>query len=211
MSNNLNLEEIKKRANHAALQDGLMEVFMGLFLFFFGGALATNVGAGVPFIVLAIFFAPPFIERIKVRYIYPRIGYVKLPPDPNTTGKGIVTAAVLFVVFLLGSMGVSMGLLGSDAGLELFMTYILPPSAGFMMAIGPFWLGQTYGLVRGYIMAGLFLLSGIAIPVFGIGSGYEGVGLLCTIAGLIALVVGIIMFARFLRKYPAAEGVPDAS
>ena len=86
------------------------------------------------------------------------------------------------------------------------MTYILPPCTGFMMAIGPFWLGQTYGLVRGYVFASIFLLSGIAMPVFGIASGYEAVGLLCTIVGLITLTVGVIMFARFLRKYPAAKG-----
>jgi len=34
MSTEFNLSEIKKRANAAALQDGLMEVFMGLFLVF---------------------------------------------------------------------------------------------------------------------------------------------------------------------------------
>jgi len=148
-----------------------------------------------------------------VRYIYPRIGYVKLPPDPNTTGKGIAAAAVLFVVILFGAMGVSIGLLGKNEGLEFFLTYIVPPSSGFMLGIGPFWLGQTYGLLRGYLWAVLFVLGGIAMPVFGIASGYEAVGLLCTVVGLFILVIGLALFVRFLRKHPTSEGeaVPDAS
>jgi hypothetical protein len=185
-----------------------MEIFMGLFLVFFGGALSTNVGAGVPFIVLAIFFVNPLIERIKVRYIYPRVGYVKLPPDPSTTGKGIAMTAALFVVLLLGSMGISMGVMGKAEGMTFFMTYIVPPASGFMLGISPFWLGQTYGLIRGYLLAALFLLSGIAMPVFNIATGYEAVGLMCSLVGVVALVVGSFMFARFLRKYPSApEGV----
>jgi hypothetical protein len=208
MIDKLDLNEIKKRASYAAFQDGLMEIFMGLFLVFFGGALSTSVGTGFPLIVIAIFFANPLIERIKVRYIYPRVGYVKLPPDPSTTGKGIAMTAALFVVLLLGSMGISMGVLGRDEGMGFFMTYILPPASGFMLGIGPFWLGQTYGLVRGYLLSAFFLLSGIAMPVFNIATGYEAVGLMCSLVGLVALVVGTFMFVRFLRKYPAApDGV----
>ena len=204
MSANINIKEIERKATFAAFQDGLMEIFLGAFLFFFGGTLATN-GTMAPFIVCAIIFANPALKRIKARYIYPRTGYVKLPQEDSDEAKGIGIATVIFIVFLLGSMGLTMWIMGNDAGKNFWMTYILPPSTGFMMAIGPFWLGQTYGLVRGYILAGLFLLSGIAMPVFKIASGYEAVGLMCTIIGLITLIVGGIMFTRFLRKYPASE------
>jgi hypothetical protein len=116
MSIKLDLKEIERRANYAAYQDGLMEIFMGLFLVIFGGALMTNVKLGVPFIVLVIFFGWPLIERIKKRYIYPRSGYVKLPPNPDTTGRGIAIATVVMVVFLLGAMGISMVVLGLESG-----------------------------------------------------------------------------------------------
>jgi hypothetical protein len=205
MTVKIDLKEIERRANHAAFQDGLMEIFMGLFLIFFGGGISTK-GTIVPFIVFTIFFANPILKRIKERYIYPRVGYVKLPQEEDTDTKGIGIAAVIFIVFLLSSLGFTIWIMGTDAGMDFWKTYILPPSTGFMMAIGPFWLGQTYGLVRGYIFALLFLLLGIVMPVFGIASGYEAVGLICTIVGVIILTTGIILFTRFLRIHPAVEG-----
>jgi hypothetical protein len=202
----LDLKEIERRANYAAFQDGLMEVFMGLFLFFYGGSLATDtLSVGIVFIVLAVFFAKPLMERIKKRYIYPRAGFVRLPPDPNTTGKGIGIAAIMFIVILLGALAISMAVMGQDTGLDFFLTYIVPPFTGFMLAIGPYWLGQTYGLLRGYLWAALFVLGGIAIPVFSIASGYVAVGMLCTVVGLLTLVTGTIMFSRFIFKYPVSE------
>ena len=42
MSTKFDLKEIERRANYAAFQDGLTEIFMGLFLFFYGGTLAIN-------------------------------------------------------------------------------------------------------------------------------------------------------------------------
>ena len=216
MTTLIDLKDIEKRANYAAYQDGLMEIFMGLFLFFYGGALATDtLSVGIIFIIVTVFFGKRALERIKQRYIYPRIGYVKLPEDPNTTGKGIAISAVVMVVTLLGAMFISMAILGQDAGLDFFLTYIVPPASGFMLAIGPYWLGQIYGLVRGYVWAALFVLGGIAMPVFSIASGYQAVGLLCTVMGLLTLTTGTIMFVRFIRKYSPepldVEEVPNAS
>jgi hypothetical protein len=160
----------------------------------------------IVFIVVTVLFGKRSFERIKQRYIYPRIGYVKLPQDPNTTGKGIAIAAVIMVVVLLGIMFLSMAILGQDPGLAFFLTTIVPPASGFMLAIGPYWLGQTYGLVRGYVWAVLFVLGGIAMPLFGIASGYQAVGLLCTVMGLVTLATGTIMFLRFIHRFPEAEG-----
>ncbi|MBL6983578.1 MAG: hypothetical protein ISR58_20545 [Anaerolineales bacterium] len=203
MSLNFDLKEIERRANYAAFQDGLTEIFMGLFLFFYGGSLATNtLPAGVVFILVTIFFGKNLIERIKKRYIYPRTGYVKLPEDPHTTSKGIGISALIMIVVLLGAMAISMAILGQNPGVKFFLTYIVPPASGFLLAIGPYWLGQTYGLRRGYIWAVLFVLGGIAMPVFSIASGYEAVGLLCTVMGLITLVTGSLMFLQFMRRNP---------
>ena len=205
MNIQLDLKEIERRANYAAFQDGLMEIALGLFLVVFGGALMTNIAIVVPFIVLVVFFANPLIERIKKRFIYPRAGYVKLPPNPETTAKGIAIAAIVFVVVLLGAMGVSMLVLGLEPGADFFLTYIFPPATGFMLAIGPYWLGQTYGLVRGYFWAALFVLMGFVFPIFHIRGGYEAVGLSCIVVGTAMLATGLMVFINFIRNNPVQE------
>jgi hypothetical protein len=205
MTAKIDLKEIERRANYAAFQDGLMEILMGLVLIFFGGAMASK-GTLTPFIVFVIFFANPVLKRVKERYIFPRVGYVKLPQEEQTDTKGIGIAALIFVIFLLSSLGISIWIMGVNAGRDFWMRYILPPFTGFMMAFGPFWLGQTYGLVRGYVFAAIFLILGIVIPLFGFVSGYEAVGLICSIQGIIILITGLIMFTRFLRRYPPVQG-----
>ena len=102
---------------------------------------------------------------------------------------------------MLAALGISIGAMGSEKGLSFFMSYILPPSTGFMLAIGPYFLGETYGIKRGYFFATLFLLAGIAIPVFDIAKGYSAVALLCLAVGLVILITGIALFTRFVRKY----------
>jgi len=200
MSLKLDLKEIQRRANYAAYQDGLVEIFMGVFLLFIAGMMESK-STIIPFSVITIFFAAPLLERIKKGVIYPRAGYVRLPQDNESTSKGIVIATVGFVVFLLAALGILIGVMGSEKGLTFFMTYILPPSTGLMLAIGPYYLGETYGLKRGYVFAALFLLGGIAMPLFDIATGYAAVGALCLFVGVVILITGITLFTRFIRKY----------
>jgi hypothetical protein len=206
MSQNLDLKEIERRVHQSVFQDGLMEIMMGGFLLVVGALFAISMKLILLPSLLVIFVGNPLLERAKKRYIYPHIGYVKLRPEKEADPKGIAVAAIVFVVILLGS-GLFTLAMGKDRGWAFWFRYFLPGSTGFMLAIGPFWLGETYGVRRGYLFAVLFLLSGIVIPVLGIASGYEAIGLECLLVGMISLISGVIMFTRFLRKCPPpAEG-----
>ncbi|MFQ6001633.1 MAG: hypothetical protein ACE5LG_08185 [Anaerolineae bacterium] len=210
MAQKLDLKEIERWVEQSVFQDGLMEIMMGGFLLAVSASLATDAKL-ISFIsLLVIFLGNPLLEHLKRRYIYPRIGYVKLRPEKEADPKGIALAAILFVVILLGSMRLFPLAMGEERGWVFWFTYFFPASTGFMLAIGPFWLGETYGVKRGYVFAALFLMSGIAIPVLGIASGYEVVGLECLLVGVISLISGVTMFTRFLRNYPVpAEGSSD--
>ncbi len=201
MSQNLDLKEIERRVHQSVFQDGLMEIMMGGFLLVVGALFAISMKWILLISLLVIFLGNPLLERAKRRYIYPRIGYVKLRPEKEADPKGIAVAAIVFVVILLGS-GLFTLAMGKDRGWAFWFKYFLPGSTGFMLAIGPFWLGETYGVRRGYVFAVLFLLSGIVIPVLGIASGYEAIGFECLLVGVISLISGVIMFTRFLRGYP---------
>ena len=162
MSQNLDLKEVERRVEQSVFQDGLMEIFMGIFLLVFGALLATDAKLTVFISVFTIFFGNAILERLKKRYIYPRMGYVKLRPEKEADPKGIAVAGIVFVVVLLGSWGIFHLTMGEDRGWAFWFNYFFPASTGFMLAIGPFWLGETYGVKRGYVFAALFLLSGIA-------------------------------------------------
>jgi len=210
MSQNLDLKEIERRVEQSVFQDGLLEIMMGGFLLVVGVLLGSGSRLLLLISLLVPFLGNRLLERLKKRYIYPRIGYVKLRPEKEADPKGIVVAGIVYVVIMLGSMGLFPLAMGEERGWALWFTYFFPASAGFMLAIGPFWLGETYGVKRGYVFAALFLLSGIAIPVLGIASGYEAVRLECLLVGVISLISGAIMFTRFLRRYPLpAEGSSD--
>jgi len=210
MSQNLDLKEIERRVHQSVFQDGLMEIMMGGFLLVVGALFAISMKLILLPSLLVIFVGNPLLERAKKRYIYPRIGYVKLRPEKEADPKGIAVAALVFVVILVGSIGIFSLTMGKDRGWAFWFKYFLPGSTGFMLAIGPFWLGETYGVRRGYVFAVLFLLSGIVFPVLGIASGYEAIGFECLLVGVISLISGVIMFTRFLRKYPIpAEGPPS--
>lgn len=200
MSVKLNLDEIKRRANYSVFQDGLMEIVLGTFLLLYGSSLTIQSFPWFIVVLVAVFLGKPALERIKAKYIYPRTGYVKMPPEPKSTGKGIAITALVSVILLVGLMALSMFAMGRSEGLLFFLTYIVPPVSGVLMAIGPVWMGQKYGMMRGYIWAALFFLSGFAMPLFNIAIGYEAVGLMCTIVGLVILLTGSIIFINFLRS-----------
>lgn len=200
MSTNMDLKEIERRANHVVFQDGLTEIVLGLFLVLYGGTLTIETFPWFIIVLIAVFLGKPGLERIKIKYIYPRTGYVKLPPEPKSTGKGIVITAIAAVLALVGAMVISITIRGMSQGMNFFFRYIVPPVSGFLMAIGPVWMGQKYGLTRGYIWAGLFILSGLAIPFLNIETGYAAVGLMCALVGFIILLTGSIIFASFIHS-----------
>ena len=209
MLQDMDLNEIERRVQRSAYQDGLLEIFLGSFLLLLG-VVFTISPILVAFSALLIFLINPLFERIKNRHIYPRIGYVKFGPEKEADAKGIAATAVVFVVILLGSLVVFVLVMGNPLGRAFWLDYFFPAFTGFMTAFGPFWLGHTYGLKRGYVFAALLVLSGIIIPVLGIAKGYNAVSLEWLLVGLVILISGLIMFSRFLRRYPL-EKAPDVT
>jgi len=203
MSKSSNLNEIERRVLQSVYQDGLVEVFAGLFLVIFGTLFqvkATLAG----FSVLLIFLFIPTLERIKQRWIYPRAGYVNPRQDPNEI-RGIPIVALSAGIVLMAIFIISMKIRGVEAGRALFLDYIMPPIASLLMAIGPWWMARERYISRGYIWAAMFVSLGFGITFFQLRGGYAAVGLNCTLVGLAMLSTGLIVFVRFVRNHPVQE------
>jgi hypothetical protein len=212
MTNQLDFQEIEKRVNQAVYQDGLLEIFLGAFLLIIGVLFVADSKL-VAFGILLMFLFSWLLERVKKKYVYPRSGYVKLKPEKDADPKGIVLVALIAVVISIGVGAIFVKVMGPDLGSEAFLRYFVPPAAGLLMAIGPYWLAQTYDVRRGYVLAVLFILIGVLMPVTGLASGYQAVGWECLVVGAISLVTGAILFSSFIRRNPSApiEEATDAS
>ena len=92
------IREKQQTGRRETYLDGLLELAIGGVLFIV--ALATGRPAFYWTYLAAILILGPGLQRLKARYTYPRIGYVKFPDeDPKSLGKGI--ASWVIGVFLL--------------------------------------------------------------------------------------------------------------
>ena len=204
------MKAIERQVYRAAYQDGLLETFLGGYLFIFGSLMVAKPGMA-SFSALTIFVIRPLFTKVKNRYTYPRVGYVKLPQENESAGKEIGLTAILFIVILVASLIVLSALMGNESGKEFWFRWFLPVLASILFSFGPLWMGRTYGLKRAYFIAVLIPLLGISMAITGIFTGYAAVGVICLTGGFLSLVSGVIMFSRFLRKYPVEEEVLNVS
>lgn len=70
-------------------------------------------------------------------------------------------------------------------------------------------MAPRYGSKRGYGFGAMVIVIGAGVALLGMKTFEEALSLQFTISGIVPLLVGIVMFARFLRKYPTAVEVPD--
>jgi len=200
------LKEVEKRTYMSYHQDGLIDIFVGVYVLLFGAGilLMTMTDFSTWFIIPAIFPAimVPIWISAKKQITMPRIGYVKF------RRRG---ANRLMAVFL--------GL--AVAGLGVFM----------MFGLGAFW-GQGWALtLRNLIISNGMIVLGIAAAsiscLFAYTMGLKRLYVygLCTLvlflAGhfmtiplgyfLVTIGVGIVgngfvLLIQFIRKYPSTQG-----
>ncbi len=203
MSQSTSMEYVEMKAMRATIRDGVTELQLGSMLLAFGVLLYLVM----PFAVLGALFPLvliPIGKFLKRRFVYPRIGYAKVSRQPHAM-RGVVIAGVVFVVAVLGALGVFSLILGFDRGSSLWLSHFVPAFGGAVTAIGPWVVARTYRLIRWYVFAVLFVLGGICLPLFNIATGYDAVALECAVVGGLSFVNGIGLFLTFLKKYPREE------
>ncbi len=205
MADQINLKNVERKAQRAYYQDGLMELLLGGYLMVLGSLLFASSSGWVPFVVVMLFVLKPAWERLKEAVTYPRIGYVSFPVDPEA-GKGILRGLLIFFV-VAGVLAVGMSLLfGSERGLDLWLYRVIPALAGVLLACGPVYAAETFGLKRWYFVAAVFVLSGLIAPMLGAGLAYNAIiGMQMGIVGVINLLIGLWLLVSFVRRHPVLE------
>jgi hypothetical protein len=205
MSTKIDFKEIERQTRRFFYQDGLIEIMMGIFLLLFAAMYESSVSFGVS--LIAIFLMIPAWREAKRRYVFPRIGYVNLDDEEEAQAeaKGILKFLGFFFAFMIVAVTVFVWVWGGDLGTDYFYTRFIPVVIGLVMAIGPITMGYKNGIVRWYIFATLFVLIGVGVVFLGLETFYQILAIQMTACGVIPLATGLVMFLRFLKKYPVVE------
>ena len=199
--NVLDPHEASRKIRKALRQDGLDFIIGGIALAIVA-IFFLDIRHGWAYVVAIGLHASllPFLRR---RSVYPRIGYAKLPP---------VRMTVLHHVLVIVGAGAAIVLFyffGKDPRLN----WIMPLYVGIVLSFISFVTAARYRLRIDYIMASIFLISGIIGTVLtrkGHPAGVVTAAQLWILAAIL-IPVGFVQLILFMCSYPPAKEQIDES
>lgn len=198
--NQSNLREVEKKTYMSYHKDGLIDIFIGLYISLLGLSilLLTISDFSTWFIIPAIFpaiISPVWISA-KKKITMPRIGFVKF----GTTGVNKLT--MIFISLLVAGLGAFMLLsFASSQEWALSIRDLIIPNTmiilGISVAAVSSLFAYTMGLNRLY-MYGLLSLTMFVLGFFiNIPMAY-----IILFLGLIITANGFVLLRIFIKKYP---------
>jgi len=190
MIEDINLKEIQRKVYLTFFQDGLWDIFLGLFILGWGLSILTEAAylPGVSF--LGIYFA---IWGIKKWLIYPRIGYVRF----SASSRRRITARFLIFLTVVLLLGITAGLVWGIGTRPQWLADYFPLIFNGMLAaivcLAAYWARVN----RFYLHAVLIFLGAVFHLWLGIRWEFGFIG-----AGGIIVLIGLGILIIFLRKYP---------
>jgi len=202
MTEEPNLKEIERRAYMSYHQDGLLDIFAGLYILGFGLGIFMDIiwdfGMGVIIIpggLIAV--ALPIWIAVKRKITMPRIGFVKFGPAGGTSKLmaifiGLAVAGLgFFLVFTLATFQS-----GSRQWLDLiFQNGMLIVGFGSLAVCILF--GYSMGLRRLYaygLLAMITLVIGHLLDIF--------FAYILSALGITVIATGVALLIGFVKKYP---------
>jgi hypothetical protein len=213
VKNDISLKEIEKKTYMSYHQDGLIDIFVGIYVLLFGSGilLRTVTDFSTWFVIPAIFPAlmVPIWISAKKRITMPRIGYVKF----RSGGANKLT--VIFIGLMVTGLGTFMAFsfAGTSQGWALTLRNLRALTlrnlivSNSMIILGV--SGITISSLFAYTM-GLKRLYAYGLLTFAL----FFTGHLVTIPfeyflltiGLTIVIIGLSLLIRFIRKYPLPQG-----
>jgi hypothetical protein len=190
MVEDINLKEIQRKIYLSFFQDGLWDIFLGLFILGWGLAILTELAYLVGAFFIGIYFT---VWGVKKWLTYPRIGYARF----STTSRRRITARFIIlgtVVLLVGvMMAVLWGIGARPQWLADYFPLVFNGILAAIVCIVAYWARAN----RFYLYAVLIFLGAVFHLWLGIRWEFGFIG-----AGTIIVLVGVGILISFLRKYP---------
>jgi hypothetical protein len=211
LNEKIDLDEIERKMWREANSDGIMELLIGVLLFFTAGTWARSYFT--VFLAFVPIFGNRVIEALKARFTYPRIGYVELKEENGKSlGWGILgyVLAVIAVVSIFAAVFYG-------GNLESFDAYRWVPLAfGAIFLGGMIYLHGKSGDPVAYLYSFVSLVAGGIFTFYEFESragGFESSRpiiqlYLLSLAGFF-LLAGLVRLMTFMRRNPVVV-MPDA-
>jgi hypothetical protein len=224
MSEKINLKELERKAFRSIFQDGLWDMFLGFLLLNMGGG--TLLGGSEMSILGSMVVLTLFAGLVLVGFwagkkfiTTPRMGSVQFGEQRKSKLKKV--RLVLFVSVLLGALMAVWGVGASVAGVPYVIArlpipaYVWAAQCVVVFGLAAYFMDVTRFYLYGVLYALAFPL-GIVLAENTSLSGSVSMGLTFGVSGAVMVLVGVVLFVRFLRRYPfpneppPVEGVSDA-
>ena len=190
MVSDINLKEIQRKVYMSFFQDGLWDIFLGLFILGWGLAILTEAAYLPAISFTGLYFV---IWGIKKWVTYPRIGYVRF----SATSRRRITARFVIlgtVVLLLGVMAAVLWGIGTrPQWLADYFPLIFNGMLAAVVCFVAYWARVT----RFYLHAALIFLGAVLHLWLGTRWDFGFIG-----SGVIIVLIGLGILISFLRKYP---------
>jgi len=187
------LQTIERKVYMSFFQDGVWDIFLGLFVLGWGLSILTE-GAYLPGVLFVVLYFT--VWGIKKWLTYPRIGYVRFSSTSRRIIKGRFLG-LLTVVLLLGvMMGVLWGIGTRPQWLVDYFPMIFNGMLAAIVCLAAYWVKVN----RFYLHAALIFLGAVLYQWLGIKWEFGFIG-----AGGIIVLIGLGFLISFLYKYPRAS------
>ena len=216
MSEKMNFKAVEKKTFQSTMQDGLLEIFFGLYLLAMSlTPILGEVGIEAPGrylpVLIVLLIGAAGLRIAKKRVTEPRLGRVKFNPERKKRKIIVITAfSVLMLILVILMLFLSVDI--SGPGWERVGEW-LPAVIYGLLVFAVFLILHVYlNMPRALLFGGLI---GASLPITAILDVYANVTFpyAMIVSGLVFLIVGIVLLTRFLRLYdvPAEESMHDAA
>jgi len=197
------LKKIQQKAFRYSGQDGIIELYGGLFLAFYAGMLdwiisdfQTNF-PHTPLMFLFV-FSTFIIEIIRRRITYPRIGYAKVT---TRLGRGFFIASIPPVILYTFLLAIAVSFFGDKWDMTPWLKWA-PAFFGIVFGVMFHGIVLRSGNPLYYILTGCSIVSGATLTLLSFQTAKTGIIVYFLIMGGLMFIWGLVTFIRFLRQYP---------
>ena len=199
------LREIEKKAYMSYHQDGLLDIFVGVYILGFGLGIWADIivgffgfGSIMPAILIATIL--PIWIQAKRKITMPRIGFVKFGPRGTHRLMGVLIGLAIMGLGFFMAVTFTSTQGGPPLWLETILQYGMIVIGLLSLAICSLF-GYSMGLRRLYAYGLLTLILFVSGHFIGIFFGY-----ILLILGTTVMAAGFALLISFVRKYPLQGG-----